>query len=227
MRTHSGVALMLVGACLVAVTSFAGTYGAQQKTTPKHDNPGMGHGNSAALKMHDEMRMLWEDHISYTRSYMISAIDGLPDGDAVATRLLQNQDDIGKAIEPYYGKEAGSKLAALLRDHILIAADVIKAAKAKDAASLSSHQQRWTANGKDIAVFLSGANPNWKQAELEGMMQEHLELLADQVSARLNKDWNAEIRAYDEGHLHILMMADALSDGITKQFPDKFAHAAN
>jgi hypothetical protein len=167
------------------------------------------------------MRKLWEDHITYTRNYIISAVADLPDQDAVAKRLLANQDEIGAAIVPYYGKEAGDKLAALLRDHITIATEVVAAAKGGDKAKLDAAQAKWTANGKDIAAFLSGANPNWPQADLEAMLQKHLDLTSGEVVARLGKDWAADIKAYDEGHAHMLMFADALTDGIAKQHPDK------
>jgi hypothetical protein len=176
---------------------------------------------SAGLKT--AMRKLWEEHIVYTRNYIISALAGLPDADAVAQRLLRNQDDIGNAIKPYYGDAAGAKLSTLLRDHITIATEVVKAAKGGDKAQLTAAQQKWSKNGKDIAAFLSGANPNWPAKTLEEMLQKHLDLTTGEVVGRLNKDWAADIKSYDEGHAHMMMFADALTDGIVKQFPAKFA----
>lgn len=83
----------------------------------------------------------------------------LPDIDATATRLLSNQDDIGDAIKPYYGRVAGENLSALLREHILIAADVLTAAKAGDTAGVEDAIEQWRVNGKEIADFLNAANP--------------------------------------------------------------------
>lgn len=168
------------------------------------------------------MRKLWEDHITYTRNYIISAVAGLPDADAIAARLMTNQDDIGNAIKPFYGDAAGTKLSGLLREHISQAAAVVKAAKSGDKAKLASEQAKWSANGKQIAAFLSGANPNWNKATLEAMLQKHLDLTSGEVVGRLNKDWAADIRSYDAGHVHMLMFADALTDGIAKQFPNRF-----
>src|SRR5205085_3245038 len=71
------------------------------------------------------MRKLWADHVVWTRDYIIAAVAGAPDADVAAKRLLKNQKDIGDAVAQYYGNEAGEKLAALLKDHILIAADII------------------------------------------------------------------------------------------------------
>jgi hypothetical protein len=168
------------------------------------------------------MRTLWEDHITYTRNYIISALADLPDGDAVAQRLLKNQDDIGDAIKSYFGDAAGKKLSALLRDHILVATEVVKAAKGGDKGQLTAAQLKWSANGKEIAAFLSGANPHWPRNELEAMLQKHLDLTTGEVVGRLTKDWAKDIASYDEGHRHMLMFADTLSEGIIKQFPEKF-----
>jgi NADH dehydrogenase/NADH:ubiquinone oxidoreductase subunit G len=167
------------------------------------------------------MRALWEDHITYTRNYIISALSDLPDADAVAKRLLRNQDDIGNAIKPFYGEEAGQALASLLKDHILIATEVVKEAKGGDKAALEAAQAKWSGNAKDIAAFLAKANPNWDKATLETMLQKHLDLTTGEVVGRLTQDWAADIKSYDEGHQHMLMFADALTDGIAKQFPDK------
>jgi hypothetical protein len=65
------------------------------------------------------MRKLWEDHITWTRLAIVSFAGGLPDLQATEARLLANQVDIGNAIKPYYGRTAGNRLTALLKEHIL------------------------------------------------------------------------------------------------------------
>jgi len=170
-----------------------------------------------------DMRKLWEEHITYTRNYIISALAGLPDAESVANRLFKNQEDIGNAIKPFYGDAAGSQLAMLLRDHISIAAEVVQAAKAGNNDQLAAGQKKWASNADDIAKFLSGANPNWKEMDLKNMLHRHLDLTTAEVTSRLKKDWSADQKAYDDGHAHMLMFSDALTDGIAKQFPAKFA----
>jgi len=179
-------------------------------------------GKASAQETRMAMRKLWEDHITYTRNYIISALGGLGDADAVAARLMKNQEDIGNAIKPYYGAAAGDKLTGLLKEHIKQAAVVVAAAKAGNAKKLAAEQAKWSANGKEIADFLAGANPNWKKAELESMLQKHLDLTTGEVVGRLKKDWSADQRSYDQGHEHMLMFADMLTNGIAKQFPAKF-----
>src|SRR5215217_8746074 len=117
---------------------------------------------------HDAMRKLWEDHITWTRLTIVSLSNDLPDTGPTVQRLLQNQDDIGNAIKPFYGDAAGEQLSALLRDHILIAAEILQAAKSNDTTALNDAIARWYANADDIAVFLNHANPeNWPLDEMK------------------------------------------------------------
>ncbi|OCT16238.1 glycosyltransferase [Paenibacillus pectinilyticus] len=174
------------------------------------------------VKLQNDLRKLWMDHVLWTRSYIVSALAGLEDQKDVLARLLQNQQDIGNAIKPFYGEAAGNKLADLLREHILLAGSVIDAAKSGNQADLAKYNKEWHRNADDISKFLSGANPNWSMKSQQDMLYTHLQLVTDQVVARLKKDWKADILAYDKNEDHMIMYADMLADGIIKQFPDKF-----
>ena len=177
----------------------------------------------AELRLRSDMRKLWEDHITWTRLAIISLTTGSADTQATVGRLLRNQADIGNAIKPFYGKAAGNRLTALLRQHILIAADLVGAAKAGDQAKLGEAQARWAANADQIATFLSHANPRaWKLAPTKAMMREHLKLTTAEAVARLQGKWGADVAAYDAIHRQALHMADMLSSGIVQQFPRRF-----
>ena len=172
------------------------------------------------LKM-DESK-LWIDHVSWTRNFIVSDLASLPDKDVVLQRLLKNQDDIGASIKPYYGEDAGNKLSKLLREHIELAGQVVAAAKSNNKTDLDKYNKLWYKNADEISKFLSDANPNWSNSELKDMLYKHLEFVTNQAVARINKNWKADIAAYDEGEEHMIKFADVLSDGIIKQFPEKF-----
>src|SRR5215208_3155829 len=165
--------------------------------------------SSKPLAFQDAMRKLWEDHITWTRVFIISAAADLPDKSVATERLLQNQVDIGNAIKPYYGDEAGNKLTTLLKEHITTAAEIVAAAKAGDKPKQDDATKRWFTNADQIAAFLSEANPkNWPGAEMKRMMREHLDLTTAEAQARLKGDWAADIAAYEKVHGQILHMAD-------------------
>jgi len=174
-----------------------------------------------AAQLRTDMRKLWTDHVVWTRDYIIAAVADAPDASAAANRLMKNQDDIGGAIAKFYGVPAGQQLTTLLKAHISTAVDVIKAAKANDQAGLAAANKKWEDNAVQIADFLAKANPNWPRATLVDMMKMHLSTTTSEVVARIKKDWDGDVRAYDAVYDHILKMADALTDGIVKQFPDK------
>ena len=180
-----------------------------------------------AQAFHDAMRKLWEDHITWTRLVIVGFLADpdatLPDLNASVDRLLQNQTDIGNAIKPFYGDAAGDQLTELLRQHILIAAEILQAAKSGDAAALNDASTRWYANADEIGVFLNAANPeNWPLDDMKAMMREHLDLTLQEAVTYLNGDFAGSVAAYEQVHLEILDMADMLSDGIIRQFPQRF-----
>ena len=175
------------------------------------------------LAFHDEMRRLWEDHITWTRLFIVSASADLPDTPATTQRLLRNQEDIGDAIKPFYGRAAGERLTALLQQHITVAAELLGAAKAGDQAAVERHSAAWYRNANQIADLLNEANPrHWPRREMRSMMREHLDLTLTEAVAHLERDHRTDIRTYDRIHRQILAMADMLSDGITAQFPKRF-----
>jgi hypothetical protein len=218
-----GPALTILLALLAALAALAlwGGPGARADGGGKHVTKAKISQQEFAFR--NEMRRLWEDHVTWTRLAVISLTTDSPDTEATVGRLLENQADIGDAIEPFYGKAAGDELTRLLRDHILIAADLIAAARAGDQAGVAEAQARWRANADEIAAFLASANPRfWDRADLETMLHEHLQLTTTEVVARLHGDWAADVAAYDEIHLQALEMADHLSTGIVGQFPRRF-----
>lgn len=179
--------------------------------------------SDAAIAVKQDMRKLWTDHVVWTRAYIVAAIADQPEAQAAANRLMKNQDDIGRAVAKYYGDPAGQQLTTLLKEHISIAVDLIKAAKAGDKNAQQQADGRWQKNATAIAEFLARANPHWPRATLVELMNKHLSTTTAEVVARLNKNWDEDVRAYDAVYDHILMMSDALADGIIKQFPEKFA----
>ena len=106
------------------------------------------------------MRKLWAEHVIWTHGYVVATIAGSRDAKEIEARLLRNQTEIGAAFAPYYGQEVGTKLAAILTEHIHIAGEVVKAAKKPTSAKYIDADKRWHENTDELAAFLSGINPN-------------------------------------------------------------------
>ena len=228
MRRTRLAALAAAILTLATATGAALAFGSGSGTHADHAD----HATAATVSkpdrtaFHDAMRKLWEDHITWTRLYIVSAAtlpDALPDLGPTADRLLQNQADIGDALRPFYGDEVGDAVTELLREHILTAAALIDAAKAGDAAEVQAQSDAWYANANQIAGALHDLNPNhWPLDEMQAMMQAHLDRTLEEAVARLQGRYADDIAAYERVHADILEMADMLSDGIVAQFPSRF-----
>jgi hypothetical protein len=152
----------------------------------------------------------------------VAAVADDPSASSALDRLMRNQEELGHAIAPYYGAAAGAGLTELLKEHISIAGEVVGAAKAKDDAKLKDADARWHRNAEEIATFLSGANPNWSRADLVLMLNEHLALTTQEATLRLQQNWREDTAVFDRIYDQAMTMADALSDGVIRQFPARF-----
>jgi hypothetical protein len=207
------LALLLALLVVLAVSSNA-TGSTRKPQTPAH---GKHHGRHAKLIVHDSMRQLWEEHVLWTRLFIVSDTFNSADLQATTDRLLRNQDDIGNAFKPFFGSSAGTQLTALLRQHILQAAGIITDAKAGDAQALQRDEAAWYANANQIADFLHSLNPRaWPDADLRAMMKDHLDLTLTEAVDQLHGDYSKSVADFDAVEAEILQMADTLSNGITK-----------
>ena len=204
------VAVGMIGACASAPND-ARVIGAQPAAV-----------SSNALELRQGMRDLWADHVVWTRAYIVAAVAEDPSAASALDRLMRNQEDLGSAIAPYYGAAAGAGLTELLREHISIAGEVVGAAKAQDDAKLKDADARWHRNAEEIATFLSAANPNWSRVDLVRMLNEHLSLTTQQATFRLQQNWREDTATFDRIYDQAMTMADALSDGVIRQFPSRF-----
>ncbi|WP_202403962.1 glycosyltransferase [Paenibacillus sp. OT2-17] len=211
--------LLALSLTLALVFSMTPLVVAQAKVGEEKDSTCL---SSKMVQLKGDMQKVWIDHTIWTRNYIVSAISNLQDQKDVLDRLLRNQQDIGNVIKPYYGEAAGNKLADLLREHILIAGKIVAAAKAGNQADVKKLEADWRTNADDIAKFLSAANPNWQFKTLQDMLYTHLQLITELVLNYIKGDWKAGIASTDKNEIHMIHLADILTEGIVKKFPGKF-----
>jgi hypothetical protein len=169
------------------------------------------------------MADLWEQHMEWTYATVVAFASGSPALTPTLNRLLRNQSDIGNAIKPFYGDQAGDQLTTLLKKHITDAVPVLTAAKKGDTAALNTAVAAWYANAKQIGDFLAAANPHWAKADMEQMLKSHITQTIAYATDAL-KGQNAQlIKDYGVAEQHMVEMANMLAEGLIQQFPAKFA----
>ncbi|WP_379967809.1 acetylglutamate kinase [Ectobacillus sp. sgz5001026] len=178
--------------------------------------------SKAAVDFKSYMRLLWEQHVTWTRMVILSLIFNLPDLDVAITRLLQNAPDMGNSIKPFYGENIARKYSDLIKDHLVIAADLVKAAKAGNKSAASIAERKWYSNADEIVEFLHSIIPYLSKEGFRKMFYEHLALTKSEAVSILSKDYKSGVQMYDKIEKEALEMADAISEGVIKQFPHMF-----
>jgi len=181
------------------------------------------YGISNAEQMwNNHIRLLWEQHVYWTRLLILSMAFRLPDAELVANRLLRNPKDFEAALRPLYGEVIAAKFAELFTDHLKIAAELVQAAKAGDSAAATDAEMRWYTNADDISVFLGSINPYWSAQEWRKMLYDHLAMTKTEAVDILTQEYEDSINIFGSIEQEALMMADAMTRGIVKQFPQYF-----
>ena len=230
-RTGRAVAIAVAGVAISA-TVLSGCSSSAGSSHPAHSAHQAGAAVPAAaisprtaaeIALYTTMRQLWSQHMEWTYATVNAFFHNPNAVQPTLNRLLQNQRDIGAAIVPYYGQAAGDKLTNLLLAHINDAVPVLQAAQDGDTSALNKALDAWYANAKQIADFLSAANPrNWPTSATEPMMKDHITQTTTYSVDLLNGHYAQAITDYGKAEAHMAMMADVLSKGIIAQFPSKF-----
>ncbi len=212
MKRRSILGVMVIGATLAGCSSVM---------------PGRDRAAKTALtapKLHAAMRSLWRGHVVTTRDYALAVHAGdRAAAQRAETAVVDNAKDIANAVAGFYGQAAGDPTLKLLAGHWQGVKSLTSTAKARDAAGEQKAMDALAANAAEIAKFFAAANPkNWTVDALQGALLAHAGHHKRQVDAMMaNAPAAQQARLWTEMQQHMDMIADVLSDGIAKQFPDK------
>ncbi len=170
------------------------------------------------VNLRNELRMLWEQHVQWTRAFIISTAADLGDKSAVTKRLLRNPADFANVLKQCYGEKIANCFKELLTQHLLIAADLVNAAKKGDKAAADAARKKWYANADEISAFLAKTNQFWSEAEWKQLFYSHLQMTEKEAVLRLTGKYAEDIKIYDMIEKEALKMADYMARGIIKQF---------
>ncbi len=166
----------------------------------------------------NHLRKLWQQHVYWTRFFIISTAADLADLEPVTKRLLRNPDDFALALAPFYGVKVSNCFKELFTQHLLIAADLVNAAKKQESAKVEAARKKWYANADDLAQFLANHNPCWDEAMWRSMLYDHLDMTEKEAVLRLEGKYTQDIQMFDNIEKEALKMSDYMSGGIIRQF---------
>jgi succinate dehydrogenase/fumarate reductase flavoprotein subunit len=120
-----------------------------------------------------------------------------------------------------FGKAAGEQMMTLIAGHWGAIKTMTDATPAGDKASAATARSALMSNASDIAVFLSGANPNLPVDTVRGLLVAHGAHHAAQNNQEMSGDLKGEQATWTAMQAHMDVISDALAGAIAKQFPNK------
>ena len=174
--------------------------------------------NYGQINLMNELRKLWEEHVAWTRLFIVSALAGLPDLDAATKRLLRNPSDFANVLEIFYGRQKADTFRSLLEDHLKIAASIVENAKQQNMKAVEQYTKLWYSNADQLAAFLAGINPCWSEDEWKNLLHDHLRMTTDEVMARISGEFIKDAIIFDMIEEEALAMADVMAAGMIRQF---------
>lgn len=166
----------------------------------------------------NKMRKLWSQHVYWTRFFIISTAEELPDLKYVTNRLLENPEDFVKVLEIFYCEKKANEFKKLLTEHLQIGGCLVNADKDMNTAKADELRKKWYANADDIAVFFASINPYWCEQKWRDMMYSHLSMTEKEAGFRLKKEYPKDIEMFESIEKEALEMEDYMASGIMRQF---------
>jgi hypothetical protein len=193
-----------------AASSFAATHGVTADRV-------------AVLETQMALRDLWVEHAFWIRSYVLATHAGDNTQRKIAEdQVISNAKALAGTIAPFYGQSAADGLLGLLGGHWGAVRDYNTATRARSQSGQDAATADLTRNAHAIAKFLSGANPNLPEDAVFGLLSSHAGHHIAQITEISSGNFKDEAATWHAMRKHMLVIADALSDALAKQFPTRF-----
>ena len=166
------------------------------------------------LCLMNQLQQLWAQHVYWTRFFIISTAEELGDLAPVTDRILQNPKDFAQLFAPIFGMNIANQFQELLTQHLLIAADLVNAAKNGEPEKADIARKKWYQNADEIARFLSSIQPCWSEAKRKEMLYSHLQMTEQEAVLRLQGNYVADIETFNAIENEALQMANYMFCGL-------------
>lgn len=202
------------------MAALAGTPAIAEQDTTAADTTA---NNTKVLEARMALRDLWVEHVFWIRSYVLAShAKDAAQAEVTEAEIVANAKALAQSLAPFYGQSAADGLFDLLAGHWA-------AVRSFNAASIEASEtgrdkavEDLTANAHEIAAFLSGANPYLPEDAVFGLLSTHGAHHVAQINQVDARDFEREAATWHEMRKHMLVIADAITDALAKQFPDKF-----
>lgn len=170
------------------------------------------------------LRDEWSRHLFWIRHVVLdNAKNDRRSRDFAEKAVATNAKEIAKTFTPFYGEAVSDRLRTLLTEHYGAIKAYSEATVAGNKRQQDAALTKFASNNDEIATFFSEVNPHLSKNTVQGLFATHVDHLIAQITKFQNKDYAGEEETWPVMEHHIYVIADALTDALTKQFPAKFS----
>lgn len=181
---------------------------------PGSNNETESEREDSILRLNEDMRLAWLNHVYWTRMYLMSAVADNADQQAVEERLLETADEITDVFARYLPIATTRQLRNLLTEHIEIGGQIIQALKAKNMTDYDALVQEWYRNANQMATLFANHNPYFESRETRNMLLNHLDLTREEIEHQVNGEYEQSIDVFRDVEQQALAMADYFARGL-------------
>ena len=181
---------------------------------PGSNNETESEREDSILRLNEDMRLAWLNHVYWTRMYLMSAVADNADQQAVEERLLETADEITDVFARYLPIATTRQLRNLLTEHIEIGGQIIQALKAKNMTDYDALVQEWYRNANQMAALFANYNPYFESRETRNMLLNHLDLTREEIEHQVNGEYEQSIDVFRDVEQQALAMADYFARGL-------------
>jgi len=178
--------------------------------------------SKAEQNLGNYLRFLWLQQVYWLRMAIQSELWNLSDAEYVMNRLLENPQDFQMALKTFYGDENAKKFADLLTNHLTLISHYVMAIRDGNAQAAADAENQLNNNGVQMVSFLTSINPNWTASDLQRMLSEYMNLTKEEIDATMSQNFENSINIFADIERGALEMADMMTKGIVKQYPQYF-----
>lgn len=180
--------------------------------------------NTSAAALRTTLNLLVAEHVWLAAAATNAALNGnQAEFKAAAAALDENSIALAAANGSVYGEEAAEAFLPLWRKHIGFFVEYTNAVAAKDTAKKEEAMNNLVGYSEDFGAFIHSASPSLPADAVAGLVREHALTFKAVIDAQASGNDAEAYTNLRQAVAHMRNIADAHSEAIVLQFPDKFS----
>jgi hypothetical protein len=212
---------LLVAAVALIVASPT-TFAASPSPDSHHAPAAMVDLGSPAAQLRVDLDRLLAEHAFLTIEQMRSGLTNGPDFAAAATAVEANSTEVAAAIGSVYGEAAVDPFGEIWRSHIGYLVDYAVSLGKNDTTGQQTALTGLATYRRNLATFLTGANPGVDLAGITEALDMHTAQLLEFIDTEDKGDHLGAYAIERTAYPHMFDVGDALAKVIANKFPERF-----